>query len=57
MAGDPAAHGRMFVGGMIVENGVDGLAGENLALDGIEEADSIPWGDAHLSARRPCLRW
>ena len=31
----------MLVGGVIVEDDVDGLAGGNLALDGVEEADEL----------------
>ena len=41
MARDPLAHGGMLVGGVIVEDGVDGFAGGNLALDGIEKADEL----------------
>jgi len=32
---------RMFVGGIVVENGVDRLAGGHLRLDGVEEADEL----------------
>ena len=31
----------MFVGSVIVEDGVDDLAGRNLGLDGVEEADEL----------------
>jgi hypothetical protein len=41
MVREPAAHGGMFVGGLIVEDGVDGLAGWNLAFDRVEEADEF----------------
>lgn len=41
MAVQPGADLRMFVGGVVVENGVDGLAGRNGALDGAEEADEF----------------
>src|SRR6516165_7383557 len=30
-----------FVGGVVVEDGVDGLSGGGLALDGVEEADEL----------------
>ena len=33
MAREPLAHGRMLVGGLVVEDRVDGLAGGNGALD------------------------
>lgn len=29
----------MLVGGVVVEDGVDGFAGRDLALDGVQEAD------------------
>ena len=41
IAREPPAHGRMLVGSVIVENGVDGLAGRNLALDRVEETDEL----------------
>ena len=31
----------MLVGGVVVEDGVDDLAGGNLALDGVQEADEL----------------
>ena len=31
----------MFVSDSLVESGVDGLAGGDLALDGVEEADKL----------------
>ena len=34
-------HFGMFVGGIVVEHRVDQLAGRDLALDGIEEADEF----------------
>src|ERR1039458_10393922 len=41
MARDPLANGRVFVGGVIVEDRVDGLAGGNLAFDRVEKADEL----------------
>jgi hypothetical protein len=41
MTRKPSPHGGMLVGGVIVEDGVDRLAGGNLALDGVEEADEF----------------
>ena len=41
MARQPLPDGRMLVGGVIVEDGVDSLSGWNLALDGIQEADEF----------------
>jgi hypothetical protein len=37
----PLAHLRMLVGRVIVEDGVDGLLGRHLCLDGIEEANEL----------------
>jgi len=37
----PSADGGMFVGGVVVHDGVDGLAGGNLALHRIEKADEL----------------
>ena len=37
MARQPLPDGRMLVGGVIVEDGVDSLSGWNLALDGIQK--------------------
>ena len=37
MPRQPPSHGGMLVGGVIVEDGVDGLSGGGLALDGVEE--------------------
>jgi hypothetical protein len=34
MTRQPFPHLGMFVGGIVVEDGVNGLAGKNLALDG-----------------------
>src|SRR5271155_2627331 len=41
MARDPLPHGGMLVGGVIVEDGVDGFASGNLALDRVEETDEL----------------
>ena len=37
----PRQHFRVFVSGVIVDNSVDDLAGRNLRLDGVEEADEL----------------
>ena len=41
MAREPLAHGGMLVGGVVVEDRMDGLADGNFALDGVEEADEL----------------
>ena len=41
MLGEPGQHLRMFVGGLIVENGVDHLAGWRGPLDGRDKADEL----------------
>ena len=41
MAGQPCAHLGMFVGGIVVDDGVDRLSLRHLRLDGIEEADEL----------------
>jgi hypothetical protein len=41
MARQLAHHFGMLVGGVVVEDHVDQLAGGDLALDGIEEADEL----------------
>ena len=41
MFGEPGQHLRMFVGGIIVEDGVDHLAGRDGPLDGCDEADEL----------------
>ncbi len=41
MALEPSAHPGVFVGGVVVEDDVDGLAGRNLRLDGVEEANEL----------------
>ncbi len=41
MAAQPFDHLGVLVGGVVVEDGVDGLAGRDLALDGVQEADEL----------------
>ena len=41
MARQPSQRLGMLVGGVIVEYGVDRLAGQDLALDGVEKADEF----------------
>jgi hypothetical protein len=41
MFGEPGQHLRMFIGGIIVEDGVDYLAGRDGPLDGRDEADEL----------------
>src|SRR5204863_5458815 len=41
MARPPGQHLGMFMGGIVVEHGVDHLAGGHLALDSIEEVDEF----------------
>ena len=41
VAGKPLAHLRVLVGGIIVEDHMDGLGLGNLRLDGVEEADEL----------------
>src|SRR5688572_23867139 len=41
MAAEPGDHLRMLVGGIVVEDDVDELAGRHLCLEGIEEADKL----------------
>jgi hypothetical protein len=41
MAGKPGAHLGMFVGAVVVDDGVDGLSFWHLRLDGVEEADEL----------------
>ena len=37
----PGQHFWMFMGGIIVDNGVDDFARRDLGLDGVEEADEL----------------
>ena len=41
IAAQPSDHLSMFVSGVVVEDGVDGLAGGDLTLDGVEEAEEL----------------
>jgi hypothetical protein len=41
MAGQPGRYLGMLVGGIVVEHRMDQLAGRDVALDGIEEADEF----------------
>lgn len=41
MAVEPGAHLGMLVGGIIVEDDVDGLVGRHLGVDGVEKADEL----------------
>ena len=41
MAVEPGTHLGVLVGGVIVEDDVDGLAGRHLGVDGVEEADEL----------------
>jgi hypothetical protein len=41
MIGQPLQHLRVFVGGVVVEDGMDDLAGGSGALDGAEEGDEL----------------
>ena len=40
-AGEPLDDLRVLVGGIVVEDDVDGLAGWDLALDGVQKADEL----------------
>jgi hypothetical protein len=37
----PGQHLWMLVGGVVIHDGVDNLAGGNLRLDGVEKADAL----------------
>ena len=39
MVGEPCPHLRVLVGGVVVDDRMDQLAGRHLGLDGVEEAD------------------
>ena len=41
VATEPGDHSWMFVGCVVLENGMDGLAGGYLALDGVEKVDQL----------------
>jgi len=38
---EPSAHFGLLVGGVVVENDVDGLVGGQLGFDGVEETDEL----------------
>src|SRR6516225_6128489 len=57
MALQPSPHLRVLVDGVVVENGVDDLAGRDLRLDGVEEADELLMPVAlHAAADDPALQ-
>ena len=41
MTAQPGDHLGVLVGGIVVKDGVDGLAGRDLALNGVEKADEL----------------
>ena len=41
MAGEPGAHPRVLVSGIVIADRMDELAGRNCRLDGVEEADEL----------------
>ena len=41
VTGQPSAHPRVFVGGIVVDDGMDHFSHRNLRLDRIEEADEL----------------
>ncbi|MCE3249174.1 MAG: hypothetical protein K0R61_856 [Microvirga sp.] len=41
VAGEPGQHLRLLVDGVVVEDDVDDLAGRDLCLNGVEEADDL----------------
>ena len=55
--GEPGAHLRMFVGGDVVKDRMDRLAGQDSNLDGVEEPDELtvpvaPHAAAEYGARQ-----
>ena len=50
MIGDPFEDVGLFVGGIVVDNGVDGFSGRHGALDGLEEGMNS-WWDASMQRR------
>ena len=46
MAAEPGAGLGMLVNGVVVEDGVDHLAGGDLGLDGVQEADELLMANA-----------
>ena len=58
MAVQPGTDLGMFVGSVVVQNGVDGLAGRNGALDGAEEADEfLMTSSTSSAAKRAVVPW
>lgn len=41
MTDEPGAHLGVFVGGVVIDDGVDDLPGGNLGLDLVQEADEL----------------
>ena len=41
VGGEPGQHLRLLVDGVVVEDDVDDLAGRDLCLNGVEEADDL----------------
>ena len=41
MAGEPLAHLRMLVDGVVLDDGVDDFAGRDMRFDGIEKANEL----------------
>src|SRR5882724_3733285 len=57
MAAQPVDHLRVLVGGVVVEDGVDSLAGRDLALDGVQETEELLMPVAlHAAADDPAFR-
>ena len=54
VAFEPYLHLRVLVGGVVVDHGLDQLAGWDAALDGIEEADELRAGSGNLNR---CVKW
>ena len=48
MARQPTQRFGMFVGGAVVEHGMDHLAGRDFPLDGIEKADELALSRLHF---------
>ena len=56
VASKPGHYVGMFVGGIVVEDDVDGLLGWNRFLDGVEEADELLMAMAStILARQTCF--
>jgi hypothetical protein len=46
MIGEPFEDVGLFVGGIVVDDGVNDFSGRHGALDGVEEANELLGGDA-----------